>query len=347
MPGKTSFSFKFNNHKILHEGEDATPILMQSDAFHILGVFDGLGGAGSQKHEVTNNGIKTGAYIASRCAKTVVQQFFSRFFLNKVDLVDSSWIDKLENYIKQQLPVCCAKCCHISLQPSAQKIKSKSLAQFPTTMAILVAPKKADNAMVVVWAGDSRCFMLSPESGLQQLTEDDTILKNDALENIKNDSPLSNFIDTEKPFKLNFNSIKRPSVSILISCTDGCFSFLPTPMHFEFLFLDTLFKTETFEEFNRQLEQIIATSAGDDSSMSLVVEGVASYELLKQAFSERYYLVNDNFISPLNSILSNIRSAKEEFDSLTNSYTELRAKKWSSYTKQYSLYKNSHRIDVI
>lgn len=55
----------------------------------------------------------------------------------------------------------------------------------------------------MIWAGDSRAYVLKPDKGLIQLSKDDLKLDNDPFENLKNDSPLSNMICLENDFKLN------------------------------------------------------------------------------------------------------------------------------------------------
>src|SRR5437879_2179910 len=71
------FFFAFCVEQKPGEGEDADPLVSISSLWDhgLIGVFDGMGGAGSAVHMY--RGVKhTGAYIASRLAREVVETFF-------------------------------------------------------------------------------------------------------------------------------------------------------------------------------------------------------------------------------------------------------------------------------
>ena len=76
-------SFKFCTAKVAGEGEDADPILRVGPDLGLLGVFDGMGGAGGRVYD-TPDGRHTGAYIASRFARNVVERLM-------LELIKPEW----------------------------------------------------------------------------------------------------------------------------------------------------------------------------------------------------------------------------------------------------------------
>ena len=78
-----TLSFGFNLAKIADQGEDSDPILRDGPDLGLIGVFDGMGGAGGTVYE-TPDGPRTGAYLASRIARDVVER-------RMLDLLEPDW----------------------------------------------------------------------------------------------------------------------------------------------------------------------------------------------------------------------------------------------------------------
>ena len=76
-------SFGFNLGKIAGQGEDSDPIVRHGRELGLVAVFDGMGGAGGTVYE-TPDGPRTGAYLASRLARDVVEH-------RMVALLDPEW----------------------------------------------------------------------------------------------------------------------------------------------------------------------------------------------------------------------------------------------------------------
>src|SRR4029453_376871 len=83
LPPRPSVSCGFNLGKIAGKGEDSDPILRQGPELGLVGVFDGMGGAGGTVYE-TPDGPRTGAYLASRIARDVVER-------RMLDLLEPDW----------------------------------------------------------------------------------------------------------------------------------------------------------------------------------------------------------------------------------------------------------------
>lgn len=232
-------------------GEDAPPLIEVNENFSVMGVFDGLGGAGGTKHSLKNGEIRTSAYLASRKVREIVSSFISKNYNNIFSAPEES-----SEYLVQELYA------QLSIYADENNLRTAfgrtigtMIKLLPTTMAVIICRENIDAVDVVcMWAGDSRCYVLSPMDGLSQLTVDDLIVPNDAMENLITDAPMSNTIslpirttrDAIPTFTINCHSysIKKPCV--LFSATDGCFGYLKSPMHFEQAIL------ETFEEGVRE-----------------------------------------------------------------------------------------------
>jgi hypothetical protein len=78
-----SLSYAFNLAKIADQGEDSDPIVRDGPDLGLIGVFDGMGGAGGTVYE-TPDGPRTGAYLASRIARDVVER-------RMLDLLEPDW----------------------------------------------------------------------------------------------------------------------------------------------------------------------------------------------------------------------------------------------------------------
>src|SRR4030095_13856703 len=78
-----SVSFKFCTAKVAAEGGDADRILRVGPDLGLLGVFDGMGGAGGRVYE-TPDGRHSGAWIASRFARDVVERLM-------LELIKPEW----------------------------------------------------------------------------------------------------------------------------------------------------------------------------------------------------------------------------------------------------------------
>ena len=66
-------SFGFNLAKVPDHGEDSDPILREGPDLGLAGVFDGMGGAGGTVYG-TPDGPRSGAYLASRIVRDVVEE---------------------------------------------------------------------------------------------------------------------------------------------------------------------------------------------------------------------------------------------------------------------------------
>jgi hypothetical protein len=151
-------------------------------------------------------------------------------------------------------------------------------------MAVITL-KQSDEAMYVdsFWAGDSHCYLWNKE-GFFQISEDDLEENNDPMENLHNDSPISNCVCADRDFVIHHKSISLTIEPVIILCaTDGCFGYFKTPMHFENVLRSCLQETKNEKEWRDKIKETISEVTGDDCSLSLIAVGYDSFDGLKKS----------------------------------------------------------------
>jgi serine/threonine protein phosphatase PrpC len=325
--------FTLLTEKIPNRGEDAPPTLeVMDDDAGILAVYDGLGGSGSTPYQIESGiGEKitvTGAYLASRLAKEVTEQYFAAIVavIAEVDTTTvedtTDWGMGLENSLKVSFRAMTAE-----LDPHTSKLKSRLLKRLPTTLAGIYFEQDAINRQLHTtsfWAGDSRVFFLE-KSGLIQISQDDLNGNPDALENLKQDATIANCVNAEGNFNIRaiYHTIDEPC--LLITATDGCFGYVASPAHFEYILLKTLMESQyDMEDWRDRLLESLLSITGDDMSMSLLAWGFRNLNEIKNYFYARYRFVYQQFIQPIE---------KADLESKADLLKQL----WAEYRQTYYL----------
>jgi len=332
--------FDFVLDKIAGMGEDAPPLRLW-DANRqrgLIAVFDGMGGAGSAPC-LWQGKEYSGAYVAARLAAQQLSLYFENYEGALEDFAEGLQ-EELKDFFARQAE---------ALYPAGQsKLKSRLVRLLPTTMtALLWEPmhNPIDSyRLCVLWAGDSRAYALLP-SGIILLTKDDVRQEegnSDLLDQLVNDAPLSNCIHAGGNFTIHqaFYTVEAP-VCLLVA-TDGCFAYLPSPPHFEYLLRYTLEQTHGagMHRWAEILKEQLHTVAADDASMALVALGEAATDtaLLYWVFTKGNAHLYRRFIAPLNELIVQIeelRERKEQIEEKLNVLEQekqhLRKKLWEAY----------------
>lgn len=260
------------------QGEDATPFTYSSPEGTWLGVFDGMGGAGAALYE-TPNGKQSGAYIASRTVAAAIYQWISESPNPQIPLRDQIFA-----VARDSLRLRAAE---LTVEPS--RLKSRLIRSLPTTIAVARICATSEESKVAVeafWTGDSRVYVQFP-SGLMQLTKDHLSSPLDALENLSQDSPLSNCASADQAFFVESVPLVCGLPLIAIAATDGAFGYVKTPLLFEHLLLSTLCGSKSMSEWSRLLGERLSEITADDISMAIATVGVRSFNDLKKYFRMR------------------------------------------------------------
>lgn len=333
-PGPT-LSFGFNLGKIPDHGEDSDPIVRDGPDLGLIAVFDGMGGAGGTVYE-TPEGQRTGAYLASRIARDVVEQ-------RMLDLLEPDWnlngeaaAADLRGSVQEALR---ERLAELKAPPSG--LRSRLLRALPTTMAVIALqrtqPGGSTWACHLLWAGDSRAYVFEPGGGARQLTIDDLRDKGDAMANLTRDSVVSNAISADVDFHVNYRRVELHAPFLITCATDGCFGYVPTPMHFEHLVLSHLERARSTSAWSAALQADIAAVTGDDAAMSMMGVGAGFHEF-QALFAPRVAELKRDFIGPLDDLKAAVHDAERELESLRQRQRGTTAQVWAKYKPGYERY---------
>jgi serine/threonine protein phosphatase PrpC len=283
MPRRTSdkqrhttdpLAFAFVVDKISAHGEDAEPINQPG----FMAVFDGMGGAGSEKFEVDGH-EHTGAYLAARRVQQTTAQWAEQHRYAPLDVAGfrQTILDDLTAY-------------HGTLKSQPSLIRSKMRRTLPTTLAaVRYRTRRRESEIDVLWAGDSRAYWLTAH-GLRQLTQDDadvTPADDNLLASIMQDTPLNNCISINTDVTINHHRYRRQLPAIVFVCTDGVYGFLPSPVHVEHLMLTTLMQATSLNDWQQRIVAQLQPIVGDDMSMAAVCLGWSDLASVKRDLKAR------------------------------------------------------------
>jgi serine/threonine protein phosphatase PrpC len=332
-PGPT-ISFAFNLGKIPDQGEDSDPILRDGPDLGLVGVFDGMGGAGGTVYE-TPDGPRTGAYLASRIARDVVER-------RMLDLLEPDWhlngksaASDLQRSVQQALRQRLKE-----LNPARSGLRSRLIRALPTTMALVALQRIQPGGPVwaghVFWAGDSRAYLFEP-TGARQLSTDDLRDPGDALANLRRDSVVSNAMSADVEFHVNYRRVELRAPFLVVCATDGCFGYVPTPMHFEHLMLSRLLAARNTEAWSSSVQTEIATITGDDAAMSTLGVG-ADFKEFQKLFAPRVAELASDIVEPLDQLSATVARIEQELHELRLRQLDETTEKWNQYKTGYERY---------
>jgi serine/threonine protein phosphatase PrpC len=332
-PGPT-ISFAFNLGKIADQGEDSDPILRDGPDLGLVGVFDGMGGAGGTVYE-TPDGPRTGAYLASRIARDVVER-------RMLDLLEPDWhlngksaASDLQRSVQQALRQRLKE-----LNPARSGLRSRLIRALPTTMALVALQRIQPGGPVwaghVFWAGDSRAYLFEP-TGARQLSTDDLRDPGDALANLRRDSVVSNAMSADVEFHVNYRRVELRAPFLVVCATDGCFGYVPTPMHFEHLMLSRLLAARNTEAWSSSVQTEIATVTGDDAAMSTLGVG-ADFKEFQKLFAPRVAELASDIVEPLDQLSATVARIEQELHELRLRQLDETTEKWNQYKAGYERY---------
>ncbi|MBP3902395.1 MAG: protein phosphatase 2C domain-containing protein [Blautia sp.] len=291
--------------KVKDHGEDSYLIGFHENA-GVCAVFDGLGGSGSRQYK--EYGDKTGAYVASRAVSEELYNWFRAFSEDQDGLSSQKIGESLRGRIDKRLSACQEG----GIKKSS--LKSTMTRDFPTTLSMLVFRPDGQGSISanVIWAGDSRSYLLGGD-GLHQLTLDDTS-KQDAYEALYKDAAMNNVISASEPYTLSEYILDGLSRGIAFSATDGCFGYLQSPMHFEYLLLDSMLGAENLSDMEKSLHERLVKLAGDDFTLTGAIFGFESFGQMKAYYRKRYEVLFPKYIEHFRE------SSKEQRLDLWNEY---------------------------
>ena len=263
----------------------------------MLIVCDGLGGGGQNAYLV--DGVKrTSAYLGSRRISAACQEFLSAHYDEFCSNMQSpaTLIAELKTYISETLDY------YVSEKGLKNIVRGKSMQMLPSTLTAIVYKHYEDHTdTLVISAGDSRAFVLTPEKGLQQISKDDVFDNVDAFEK---SATMTNNIRQDGDFHINYGYFSLPSKCILLVCTDGCFDYISTPMELEYRLEYSISKCGDLldpskDNLGQYLGSVLVNSGlKDDCTMAGVILGYSDSETTKNLFLRRALQVQEKYRNP-------------------------------------------------
>jgi len=330
-----TLSFGFNLAKVPGQGEDSDPIVRDGRDLGLVAVFDGMGGAGGTVYE-TPNGPRTGAYLASRVARDIVEERMLALLDPEWNLDGPAAARELSRSVKRALADTLA-----GLHAPTSGLRSRLLRALPTTMALMALqrrePRKGRWAGYVFWSGDSRVYVFDPATGAHQVTRDDLRDQGDALVNLRQDSVVSNAMSADTDFVVHHHQVELTAPFLAVAATDGCFGYVRTPIHFEHLVLASLRDSTGSESWSRLFQQRITAITGDDAAMAVLGVG-ADHGEFRELFATRTAEIEQRCIVPLNELESEVRRAEQAVAEARRRHAALQTSLWAAYKPEYERY---------
>ena len=228
----------------------------------------------------------------------------------------------------------------IGCQPSTQRTRTVIPAPIPKKSGVIQAtrtqPGGSSWAGHVFWAGDSRAYVFEPTAA-RQLTTDDLRDPGDALANLRRDSVVSNAMSADTEFHINHRRVELRSPFLVVCATDGCFGYVRTPMHFEYLVLSHLLEARNTEAWSSALQAEIAAVTGDDAAMSALGVG-ADLKEFQELFAPRVGELASDFIEPLDELSDAVTRAEQELRALQSRQLDEMTERWNRYKSEYERY---------
>ena len=334
-PAGPALSFGFNLAKVPGEGEDSDPIVRDGRELGLVAVFDGMGGAGGTVYE-TPDGPRSGAYLASRVVRDVVEERMLALLDPEWNLDGPAAARDLRRSVKRALADTLA-----GLNAPASGLRSRLLRALPTTMALMALqrrePREGRWAGHVFWSGDSRVYVLDPATGAHQLTRDDLRDRGDALANLRQDSVMSNAMSADADFVVHHHQVELTAPFLAVAATDGCFGYVRTPIHFEHLVLASLRDSTGAGSWSGLLQQRIAAITGDDAAMAVLGVG-ADHGEFRQLSATRTAQIEQRCVVPLDELESEVGRAEQAVAEARRRHTALQTSLWAAYKPEYERY---------
>ena len=205
----------------------------------------------------------------------------------------------------------------------------------------MVIASVSDDKYIIdsICAGDSRNYMWNM-NGLFQISKDDLKGGLDPLQNLREDAPMSNCLQADAPVRLNHKRISIPIEErfMIISATDGCFGYYPSPMDFEKILLESLRNAKSIEEWKKRLSIAFEFVTADDFSYSIVSFNFPHFKdlskLAKKSLKgnlQKYFLKRKEY--------ENAVRRKQQLDNLISEYEDELLSQineiWPSYKQSY------------
>ncbi|MDO5852738.1 MAG: protein phosphatase 2C domain-containing protein [Thermoplasmata archaeon] len=303
----------------LTEGEDAPPFAGE----HCVVVCDGMG-SGSQRFTVDGED-HTHAYYASRQVSQAVSGFLEEAYEEILATDNLGAVAYRIKVLAKEALSAFSEANGIVLDGS---VKGSTIRLMPTTLASCIFSESGGEVdAVCFWAGDSRCYYLDAD-GLHQVSEDDSRVHNDAMDDLFEDSAMSNVINLSSDFRINWCRFRAKAPCMIVAASDGVFGYLYSPMHMESMLLP---RGEGFD-IPSSVEAVLVHKPFDDRSMAAIMVGMDESTYPAVMAERTAYM--DALLAPLDDVMrayeedlelrSQLRSADMSDKEMAARYSEVK-----------------------
>ncbi len=263
----------------------------------LLIVCDGLGGGGQNSYLIDGK-KRTSAYLGSRKVSLACQEYllahYDEFCRNMKN--PKSLIAGLKSHISKSLDE------YVSDKGLKNIVRGKSMQMLPSTLAaILYKSDKEHTEVLVISAGDSRAYILTPDKGLQQISKDDVFDEVDAFDK---SATMTNNIRQDGDYHINYAYYSLPPECILLACTDGCFDYISNPMELEYRLEYSISKCgELLDTEKNALGEyfgdiLVKSGLKDDCTLAGTIIGYMDSEKTKSFFLKRALYIQEKYRNP-------------------------------------------------
>ena len=268
--------------------EDAPPFAHDG----VMVVCDGVTSGG---YPVTFGGRTCSAgWFASRIVSCATRRFLSENRDTILDDLSHESLSRFSESLHDRIVKFLEAFDRITHATESTGARAGNAWMLPTTMAAAVARERDGGVEAVcLWVGDSRVYCMTDKS-LRQLTKDDLDVDQDAMENLADDSPLSQVVGLGREFTVHAKHFRLRDRCFLFAATDGVFGYLHTPMHME-----DLISHGSDERIGEAVRGRLDGVTGDDATLAGAVFGFGSDKEYFSAMSGRNAELRERYLEPL------------------------------------------------
>lgn len=298
--GIVTLQIYFNEEQLEGKGEDSGFVVSDAPNAAIIGSMDGCGGAGSRSYPKADN--CTGARLASDYTCRAVRQWFVENAFGKYGTGGKSAAELAQD-MKKAINFT-LEAVHATVAGEETILRSRLARTLPTTLASILVEITGVNEVrcISFWAGDSRTYIFRAD-GLVQTSRDDIRGHGDPFTSLENDGILSNLVSVSQEYEIHTQESILREPCLVLTCSDGCFSYFRSPMEFEWTLLDTLVHAEGPGAWEQALRETFGGFASDDYTMAIAVIGFRNWNAIRNAYTPRWEEFKKTYADPLEKIL--------------------------------------------
>jgi hypothetical protein len=157
------------------------------------------------------------------------------------------------------------------------------------------------------------------------------------MANLREDSVVSNAMSADTDFVVQHRRVELTAPFLVIAATDGCFGYVPSPMHFEHLVLAALRDAPDTDGWSAAVQATVSAVTGDDAAMATLGVG-ADRDGFQKLFAQRTAELERRWITPLDDLDTELREQERKLTELRAAQRERQAALWAAYKPGYEEY---------